>query len=176
MPSQHTAFATVVAPARGPAHHMCERCPYPARAPWLSTGAMADSETPIYHPLRSSTRTGRCAHTPSQPSPACQHDRSQARTRAPRRSMFFQYCEKDLPGEFSGSCMVYKVIQVIASTATARCGGAAQGQRPVGRPSTKNVLLARPSPPPWPHGPMVCWVLYSLSLHVCGDSRAIATC
>ena len=95
---------------------MCDRCSCPVRAPSLFTGVMAGSEMPISHPLRSSTRTGRCACTPSQPSPACQHDRSQARTRAPRRSMFFQYCEKYLPGEFSGSCMVYKVIQVIAST------------------------------------------------------------
>ena len=62
MPSQHTAFATVVAPDRGPAHHMCEPCPYPTRVPRLFTGVMAASATPIYRPVRSTTTGGRCAH------------------------------------------------------------------------------------------------------------------
>ena len=153
-----TARATFAAPARGPAHHMCERCPYPARAPWLFTCAMAGSETPIDHPLRSSTRTGRCAHTPSQPSPAYPHDRSHARACALRRSMFFKHYEKDVPGEFSGSFMVYKVMQDLACTGAARGAGAAQEQRPVGRPSASinQYLLAQPSPPSWPRGPMTC--------------------
>ena len=73
-----------------------------------------------------------------------------------------------------GSCMVYKVMQDIASMGAARCGGAAREQRPVGRQSTDHHLLGQPSPPPWPRGPMACYVLYSLSVCVCGDSRTVA--
>ena len=70
--------------------------------------------------------------------------------------MFFQHHEKDLPGEFWGSYMVYKVMQDLASTGAARGAGAAQEQRPVGRPSINHYLLAPPISPPWPCGPMAC--------------------
>ena len=157
---------------------MCERCPYPARAPWLFTGAMAGSETPIYHPLRSSTRTGRCAHTPSQPSPACQHDRSQARTRAPRRSMFFQYCEKKISqrrifGQLhglqghSGHCLHGNGTLWWSGT------GAAAGGPPIEEKCTAGA--AQPAPmAPWTDGVLgfvwferVCvWWLLHCSLRV----------
>ena len=52
--------------------------------------------------------------------------------------------------------MVYKVMQDLACTGAARGVGAAQEQRPVGRPSINQYLLAQPSPPSWPHGPMTC--------------------
>ena len=43
--------------------------------------------------------------------------------------------------------MVYKVMQDLACTGAARGVGAAQEQRPVGRPSINQYLLAQPSPP-----------------------------
>ena len=70
--------------------------------------------------------------------------------------------------------MVYKVMQDLACTGAARGAGAAQEQRPVGRPSINQYLLAQPSPPSWPRGPMACYVLYRLSVCVCGDSRTVA--
>ena len=71
--------------------------------------------------------------------------------------MFFKHYEKDVPGEFLGSYMVYKVMQDLASTGAARGAGAAQEQRPVGSPSTNQYMLApQPSPPSWPRGPMAC--------------------
>ena len=54
-----------------------------------------------------------------------------------------------------GSCMVYKVMQDIASMGAASCGGATQEQRPVGRPWTKHVHAgaAQPTPmAPWTDG------------------------
>ena len=73
-----------------------------------------------------------------------------------------------------GSCMVYKVMQDIASMGAASCGGAAQEQRPVGRPSTRTYPLAPPSSPPWLAERMTCPVLCNFSVCVTEASRAVA--
>ena len=52
--------------------------------------------------------------------------------------------------------MVNKAMQNLPYTGTAGSAGAAQEQRPVGRPSINQYLLAQPSPPSWPRGPMAC--------------------
>ena len=67
--------------------------------------------------------------------------------------LFYQH-EKHVQGEFSSSNMPSKVVQDLTSTGTASRGGAAQEQRPVGRPSTNHYLLAQLSAPPWFRGPM----------------------
>ena len=50
--------------------------------------------------------------------------------------------------------MVYNVTQNLASTGAAHGAGAAQEQQPVGRQSMNHYVLAQPSSPPWPRGPM----------------------
>ena len=101
----------------------------------LFTGGMAASATPICHPVRSSTTTCRCAHTPSQPSPACLHGRSLSGPHAcsHRRSNFSKHREKDVRGEIFSSDMPSDVVQDPAFIGAASGAGAARrssGRRP----------------------------------------------
>ena len=87
--------------------------------------------------------------------------------------LFYQH-EKHLQGEFSSSNMPSKVVQDLTSTGPASRGGAAQEQRPVGRPSTRTYPLAPPSSPPWLAERMTCAVLCDFSVCVTEASRAVA--
>ena len=70
--------------------------------------------------------------------------------------MLFKHHEKDVQGVFYGTDMLSEVMQDLPSTGVASGAGAAQEQRQVGRQSIKHYLLAQPSSPPRPRGPMAC--------------------